>query len=93
MAWFTVRSFQSAALAILALHLREHSHLSIADNKLDRKIEIEQTSESFTRHGTRNYVSSDNNPICAGASHVLKHRFQCREIAMNVVKSCDPHTS
>jgi len=76
---------------ILAAHLREHCYFAITNDELDREVEIEQPDESFTRHGTGNDVSADNDPVRAGAGYILQHGFQRREIAMNVIKRRDRH--
>jgi len=41
----------------------------------------------FHRHGTGKNVSADNDLFYSSANY----RLQCREIAVNVIKRCDPH--
>src|SRR5260370_674336 len=96
--WVKLRSIPSNAITILCrhagiltVHLSEHRYFSITNDELDREVAIEQPDESFTRHGTGNDVSADNDLVRASAGYVLQHRFQCREIAMNVIKRRDPH--
>jgi hypothetical protein len=62
-------------------------------DELDLQIDLEQTVESFTGHGTGKDVSTDNDPVRAGTRYIFQDRLQCREIAVNIIKRCDRHES
>jgi hypothetical protein len=52
---------------------------------------VRATGRKLHGHGTGKSVSADNDLFYSSVNYLLQHRLQCREIAMNVIKRCDPH--
>jgi hypothetical protein len=53
---------------------------------------VRATGRKFHGHETGKNVSADNDLFYSSANYLLQHRLQCREISMNVIKRCDPHS-
>jgi hypothetical protein len=54
-------------------------------DELHRQIQVEQESERFTRHRTRNDVPSDHDLIHARLLNLLEDSFQRRDIRVDII--------
>ena len=55
------------------------------------QVEGEQEIERFARHWAGKHVAADHHPIDVGAANLFEHRFERREVAVNVVERRDAH--
>src|SRR5262249_47692081 len=76
---------------VLACDVCEDRSLAIALNRLHGNIEVQQTGEGFARHRPRSHVAPNHYLIYFGLMNILEYRFQCGEVAMNVIDCSDAH--
>src|ERR1700736_6304768 len=75
----------------LACHLEEHGNFSVAIDEVRGSVQISQTVECLTRHGTGEHISAYDNLVNFLFNNFLKHGLESREVAMNVVDGSDSH--
>ena len=71
--------------------LFEHGTIAISPDELHRDVEGEQAGKGLARHRPRKHIPADHNLIDPGLSNVLQNGLERRQVAMNVVESCDAH--
>ena len=67
------------------------TNLTIALDKLNRKIEVEKALKRFTRHWTRNNIAADYDKLCFGKLNFFKNSLKRGKISVNVINCCDSH--
>ena len=77
--------------AIRACHFCQHRHFAIALDKLDRKIEVQQTHEGFTGHWARNHIAPGHDKVYFCLTNIPEDSLQCGEVPVNIINCSNSH--
>ena len=77
------RMFSSANVAACAI--------AVAHDEVNRDVERLQRVQAFTPHRSREHITTAHHRVEPKSRDLLQHRFERRQIAMNVVERGDAH--
>jgi hypothetical protein len=74
-----------------AVHLRQHSAISIPHDELHGGINGEQTIERLARHGPWKHIPAHDDLVDPARANLRQHRLQSWQLAVDVVDRRDCH--